>query len=143
MCPSLPSVAEVKNHMLNNKAGMIGLVLGICLIAVSLFAYSQVSALQTNVNTTQASNDNLHAQITDLQQQVTDLQSQLDAKTSDLSNAQSQITSLNTQIASLNAEIADLHVTVTMHEQTLSQMEYENYNRALAYGSPAMEHLPI
>ncbi len=133
---SLPISAEVKNHMLNNKAGIIGIVLGICLIAVSLFAYSQVSALQSNVNTQQTDNDNLHSQVTDLQQQVADLQSQLNDKTSDLADAQDQITSLN-------AEIANLHATVTMHEQLLGLFEAEYHNAALAHYVPAMEPQPI
>jgi len=131
---SLPISAEVKNHMLNNKAGIVGIVLGICLIAVSLFAYSQVSALQSNVNSKQADNDNLHSQVTDLQQQVADMQSQLNDKTSDLSNAQGQITSLNDQIA-------DLHSTITIQEQLLTEYELESYlSLTLAHSLP--DYLP-
>ena len=132
----LPISAEVKNHMLNNKAGIIGIILGICLIAVSLFAYSQVSALQSNVNTQQIDNDNLHSQVTDLQQEVADLQSQLNDKTSELADAQSQATSLN-------AEIANLHATVAMHEQLLGLFEAEFHDVALAHYVPAMEPQPI
>jgi len=118
---------------LNNKAHMIGIVLGICLVVVSLFAYSQIAALQRSASAAETSNATLLSQIDALQTQITSLQSQISSLQSQLSTAnannaalQDQITSLDAEIETLTAENVDLQSQITALEESIDSVNAEN-----------------
>jgi len=122
--PNVLLSAEVKNVALfNNKAGIASIGLGICLIIVTLFAYSQISMLQSTANALGEDKTSLQDQIDQLQTEKAALQSQISALNTQIANLQSEVAGLEDQVSSLEDQVDALTTEKTNLQSEVSELE--------------------
>ncbi|MEM4704291.1 MAG: hypothetical protein QXJ02_04410, partial [Candidatus Bathyarchaeia archaeon] len=98
--------------MLNNKANIVTIVLAICLISVSLFAYSQIATLQKAASDEHATNNLLTDEIEDLNTQISTLESQIAELQNDVATLEGQVAAANAEKADLQSQIATLETQI-------------------------------
>lgn len=97
----------------NKKVSLIGVVLGICIIAVILVAYGQISILQKNTTNLEANNGALLDQLATLAAQKTSLEQQVTSLNADVTSLTNQVTSLQTQATALQNQLTQLQTENT------------------------------
>ncbi len=107
--------------MFSNKISVIGLVLGICLIVVSGYAYSQISTLQRDNESATVSNGQLQTQVNGLNAQLTATQNQLTA-------IQNELAAAEAQIASLTQESTNMQIMLAQKNAILEAMEQQAFD---------------
>lgn len=104
-----------------NKLSTIGIVLAICVVIVSVFAYSQISILQKNAS-------NLETDKNYLQNQVVTL-------TADKANLENQVTTLENQVDTLSTDKATLENQAANLQNEISELQFAvSYARLYEYG---------
>jgi len=111
-----PLSRKVEN---NRKMSIVGVLLGICIIAVVLVAYGQISILQRNAGALEADKTALQEENTDLLSQITTLEAQK-------ATLQQQVTTLQTNINSLTAQATNLQTNITSLQNQVNQLQGNN-----------------
>lgn len=100
---------QVSRNLGNSKkVSLVGVVLGICIIAVILVAYGQISIMQKNTSNLEANNGSLSDQVAALQAEKTSLLSQKAALEQDNTSLQQQVASLQAQATALQSQVAQM-----------------------------------
>lgn len=105
-----------------NKTRIITVGLGICIVAIALFAYSQISILQANANALYRDNELLQDQLDEFELQNEELQLQKTALQSQIAELQDQILSLQAEVDALSEEKAALKSQIDELIQDLSEL---------------------
>lgn len=113
-------MSEVSRKIDNKKVSLVGVVLGICMIAVILVAYGQISIMQKNTSALEANNSGLSDQVATLEAEKTSLLSQNAALAQDKANLQAQVTALQSQVAQIEGENANLSLQIAGWERSLA-----------------------
>ena len=116
----------------SKKVSLIGVVLGICMIAVILIAYGQISILQKNTNDLQSNNSSLSNQVAalkaNLQQQVASQEANVSSLTHAVADLQAQITALKSQLSQIGGNKTHLN----SHIALLKAKAFEFVNTTVA-----------
>lgn len=88
-----------------NKIGVIGIVLGVCVVIVAVFAYGQILILQRNASDLETGKNYLQNQVTTLENQVATLNA-------DKASLENQVATLNADKANLESQVAVLQCEV-------------------------------
>lgn len=108
-------ISEIKN----NKAGLFAIALGICLVILGLFAYSQISVLQRGAQALTTDNLGLLNQIDLLNAEKATLEGQV-------SLLQGQVDTLNNEKSDLQNEISHLHEVILQNNLVYIQRAFQH-----------------
>ncbi len=96
----------------NSMVSLLVIALGLCIIVVSVFAYTQISALQNSSSILQYANSQL-------QDEVNALDTENDQLTEQSALLESQVSSLEAQVSSLEAQV---DVTRTYYSKLIDRL---------------------
>ena len=81
-----------------NRIGVIGIVLGVCVVIVAVFAYGQISILQRSASDLETDKNYLQNQVATLNADKASLENQVATLNADKANLESQVTVLQCEV---------------------------------------------
>jgi cell division protein FtsB len=114
-------LSQVSGKSVNSKkVSLVGIVLGICMIAVVLVAYGQISMLQKNASDLTTNKNTLSSQVAALEAENAALLNQNTALEQGMANLTQQVTALQSQVAKLESDKTQLDSQMALLESEIA-----------------------